>query len=66
MKGKEMTVPNPTPYQIANAFAGLRGLIVEPDIEILTRKPNGTVNLRIVGDDGSYLATSTCPESKSL
>jgi len=53
-----MTVTNPTPYQIANAFAGLRELILEPNIEIITRKPDGTVDLRIVGDDGSYLAAS--------
>lgn len=43
---------------VATAIAGLRPLILTPDIDVVARRPGGVVELRFNSRDGSYLATS--------
>jgi len=45
-------------HAYVTAITGLRQLILAPDIEVISRKPGGVVDLRFNGQGGSYLATS--------
>lgn len=41
---------------LAMAIMSLRPLVVDPHIDVLARSPDGIVDFRINGEDGSYIA----------